>query len=144
MTWIIIGLVAAMLLSSLYKLMPRGRTRHIQRLREQARQYGFTIERQAVGEADSSLQRCVGYRMALERCPLGHEFSCRLGENGWEWLHGSAATPGCDATLQRLPAGVKGIDRQSLSVLVHWLEPDDGAALVQLAEALEGLKEPLA
>ncbi|PRB81472.1 hypothetical protein [Pseudomonas sp. MYb185] len=140
LTWVIVGLVAAVLVSNFFKLMPRGRERHLQRLRERAREQGLAVEWLREAHKVNQLAGCIAYRMPLERCPLEREFSCRRGEDGWHWLNGSAATPDCNDVLQRLPEQVRGIDRQSLSVVVYWREPDDLAVLQQLVAALEPLK----
>ena len=140
LTWVIVGLVAAVLVSNLFKLMPRGRERHLQRLREQARREGLAVEWLREAQKVNQLAGCIAYRMPLERCPLEREFSCRRTGEGWHWLNGSAATPDCSEVLQQLPEQVMGIDRQSLSVVVYWREPDDPAVLQQLVAALEPLK----
>ncbi|SDS13496.1 hypothetical protein SAMN05216198_1256 [Halopseudomonas litoralis] len=141
-TWIIVGVVAAILVSNLAKLMPRGRERHLHRLREQARQSGFAVEWLREAQRVNQLAGCIAYRMPLERAPLAQEFSCRREADGWVWLHGSEVTPGCTEVLKQLPEQVRGIDRQSLSVVVYWREPDDPAVLTQLVAALEPLKAP--
>lgn len=140
-TWVIIGLVAAVLISNIFKLMPRGRERYLSRLREQARQTGFAVEWLREAQRVNQLAGCIAYRLPLQRCPLEREFSCRRTEEGWMWLIGSAATPDCLTVLEQLPANVQGIDRQSLSALVYWREPDDPAVLEQLSAALQPLKE---
>ncbi|WP_285259180.1 hypothetical protein [Halopseudomonas bauzanensis] len=140
-TWVIVGVVAAILISNLAKLMPRGRERHLHRLREQARRCGFAVEWLREAQRVNQLEGCIAYRMPLERAPLDREFSCRRDADGnWSWLNGSAATPGCMEVLAQLPAQVRGIDRQSLSVVVYWREPDDAAVLTQLVAALAPLK----
>lgn len=139
-TWAIIGLVAAILISSLFKLMPRGRESHLHRLREQARKQGLAVEWLRESQRVNQLAGCIAYRMPLERCRLDAEFSCRRTEEGWQWLNGSAETVHCRAVLEQLPDQVKGIDRQSLSVAVYWREPDDVAVLHQLVTALQPLR----
>lgn len=139
-TWVIVGLVAAVLISSLFKLMPGGRERRLNRLREQARSQGLAVEWLRESQRVNQLQGCIAYRMPLERCPLEAEFSCRRGEDGWLWLNGSADTAHCRQVLERLPEQVRGIDRQSLSAVVYWREPDDIAVLQQLVSALEPLR----
>lgn len=141
-TWVIVGVVAAILVSNLAKLMPRGRERHLHRLRELARTHGFAVEWLRESQRVNQLVGCIAYRMPLERAPLGREFSCRREPEGeWTWLIGSAATPGCSDVLAQLPPEVRGIDRQSLSAVVYWREPDDPAVLTQLARALAPLKD---
>ena len=54
-----------------------------------------------------------------------------------EWISGHAALP---EVLEQLPEQVRGIDRQSLSVVVYWREPDDPAVLQQLVRALQPLR----
>lgn len=139
-TWVIVAVVAAILISSLFKLMPRGREFHLHRLREQARQRGLAVEWLRESQRVNQLAGCIAYRMPLERCRVDAEFSCRRGEDGWLWLSGSAATPHCMEVLERLPEQVRGIDRQSLSVVVYWREPDDIAVLDQLVTALQPLR----
>lgn len=139
-TWVIVGLVAAVLISSLFKLMPGGRERRLNRLREQARSQGLAVEWLRESQRVNQLQGCIAYRMPLERCSLEAEFSCRRGEDGWLWLNGSADTAHCRQVLERLPEQVRGIDRQSLSAVVYWREPDDIAVLQQLVSALEALR----
>ena len=139
-TWVIVGLVAAVLISSLFKLMPRGREFHLHRLRELARTHGLAVEWLRESQRVNQLAGCIAYRMPLERCPLDAEFSCRRGEEGWLWLNGSRETRHCLQVLEQLPEQVRGIDRQSLSVVVYWREPDDPAVLQQLVTALQPLK----
>lgn len=139
-TWIIVGVVAAILVSNLAKLMPRGRERHLHRLREEARRCGFAVEWLREAQRVNYLAGCIAYRMPLERAPLAQEFSCRRSAEGWLWLGGSAATPGCAEVLEQLPEQVRGIDRQSLSVVIYWREPDDVAVVTALATALAPLK----
>lgn len=139
-TWVIVGLVAAILISSLFKLMPRGREFRLHRLREQARSHGLTVEWLREAQQVNQLAGCIAYRMPLERCPLDAEFSCRRNEEGWYWLNGSVETRHCQQVLEQLPEQVQGIDRQSLSVVVYWREPDDIAVLQQLAVALQPFK----
>lgn len=140
LTWVIVGLVGAILVSSLFKLMPRGREFHLHRLREQARSEGLAVEWLRESQRVNQLAGCIAYRMPLERCPLKAEFSCRRNEDGWSWLNGSADTPHCLEVLERLPEQVRGIDRQSLSVVIYWREPDNIAVLQQLVAALQPLK----
>lgn len=136
-TWVIVGLVAAILVSSLFKLMPRGREFRLHRLREEARRHGLAVEWLRESQRVNQLQGCIAYRMPLERCPLNAEFSCRRAEEGWHWLNGSADTLHCREVLAQLPDEVRGIDRQSLSVVIYWREPDDAAVLQQLVSALQ-------
>ena len=140
LTSVIVGLVAAILVSSLFKLMPRGRERRLHRLRDQARTQGLAVEWLRESQRVNQLEGCIAYRMPLERCRLDAEFSCRRSEEGWLWLNGSADSPHCLGVLEQLPAQVQGIDRQSLSVVVYWREPDDIAVLQQLVTALQPLK----
>lgn len=140
-TWVIIGLVAAVLISNFFKLMPRGRELHLSHLREQARQAGFAVEWLRETQRVNQLAGCIAYRLPLQRCPLEREFSCRRADEGWIWLIGSASTPDCLAVLEQLPANVQGIDRQSLSAMVYWREPDDPAVLNQLSAALQPLRD---
>ena len=141
MTWVIIGLVAAVLISNFFKLMPRGRERHLYHLREQARQAGFAVEWLRESQRVNQLAGCITYRMPLQRCPVAQEFSCRRSDEGWIWLNGTASTPYCLAVLEKLPPSVQGVERQSLSAIVYWQEPDDPARLEQLVEALRPLKD---
>lgn len=141
MSWIIVGLVAAILVSNLFKLLPRRRTLHVQRLREEARKLGYRVERQLQADYDPLLERCVGYRQSLERCELRREFSCRRSEAGWIWLIGSAESSGAQPVLDALPDDVRQIDRQSFSVRVFWEEPQTLEPLVQLDRALALLPE---
>ncbi|HSP32210.1 MAG TPA: hypothetical protein VLO13_09435, partial [Halomonas sp.] len=85
MSWIIVGVVAAILVANLFKLMPRGRILHIQRLREEARKLGYRVERQLQADHNQLLENCVGYRKSLACCPLSEEFSCQRTEAGWSW-----------------------------------------------------------
>ena len=140
LTLVIVGLVAAILVSSLFKLMPRGRERRLHRLRDQARTQGLAVEWLRESQRVNQLQGCIAYRMPLERCPLNAEFSCRRSDEGWLWLNGCADTLHCREVLAHLPDEVRGIDRQSLSVVVYWREPDDIAVLQQLVTALQPLK----
>ncbi|PKM05391.1 MAG: hypothetical protein CVV16_00640 [Gammaproteobacteria bacterium HGW-Gammaproteobacteria-6] len=140
MSWVIVGLVAAILVSSLFKLLPRGRILHIQRLREAARKLGYRVENPDPRRPDPALLHCVGYRQSLERCPLPAEFSCQREGQDWLWLLGSAEASGAQAVLDALPDQVRRIDRQSFSVLVYWVEPDSVAALHQLDVALAPLR----
>lgn len=139
-TWVIVGLVAAILISSLFKLMPRGREFRLHRLREQARHHGLAVEWLRESQRINQLQGCIAYRMPLERCRLDAEFSCRRADEGWLWLTGSADTPHCREVLAALPDEVRGIDRQSLSVVIYWREPDDATVLQQLVSALQPLR----
>lgn len=138
--WVIVAVVAAILTTSLFKLMPRGREFHLHRLREEARRQGLAVEWLRESQRVNQLVGCIAYRMPLERCPLEREFSCRRDEEGWQWLSGSAATLHCREVLEQLPEQVRGIDRQSLSVVVYWREPDDPAVLQQLVRALQPLR----
>ena len=142
-TWVIVGLVAAILISSLFKLMPRGREYRLHRLRERARANGLAVEWLRESQRVNQLTGCIAYRMPLERCRLDAEFSCRRSDQGWQWLNGSADTPHCSEVLARLPEQVRGIDRQSLSVVIYWREPDDPAILDELVAALQPLKSPV-
>jgi len=136
-----VGLVAAVLISTLQKLLPRGRELHLHRLREEARKYGFIVERQAANERDPALARCVGYRLALNRCALEQEFSFRRNEHGWEKRHGADVDEEIESLLVQLPTSVAGIDRQSFSVLVHWIEPADIGAVEVLYASLKPLHQ---
>lgn len=141
MTWVIVGVVAAILVANLFKLMPRGRIMHIQRLREQARKLGYRVERQLQDDHNPLLEHCVGYRQSLERCPLSQEFSCQRTETGWQWLQGSAQASAAQPVLDALPAGVRRIDRQSFSVLIFWIEPQTLEPLLELDRALAPLRQ---
>jgi hypothetical protein len=140
-TWAIVAIVAAILVANLFKLLPRGRMLHIQRLREEARKRGYRVERQSEGEADSLLQHCVGYRQSLERCPMQQEFSCERDGQQWRWLLGDPDLAQVQSVLDALPAGIKRIDRQSFSVLVYWIEPDSIDLLIELDQALAPLRQ---
>lgn len=142
-TWMIFGLVAAILVSSLYKLMPRGRESRLGRLRERARANGLAVEWLRDSQRVNQLAGCIAYRMPLERCRLDAEFSCRRTGQGWQWLNGSADTLHCREVLELLPEQVQGIDRQSFSVVIYWREPDDPAILDELVAALQPLKSPV-
>src|SRR5690606_36091225 len=124
-TWVIVAVVAAILISSLFKLMPRGREFHLHRLREQARHRGLAVEWLRESQRFDDLDGCSADRMPLERCRVDAEVSCRRGVDCWLCLCGSAATPHCMEVLEGLPEQRRGIDRQSLSVVVYWREPDD-------------------
>ena len=139
-TWVIVGLVAAILVSSLFKLMPRGREFRLHRLREQARHHGLAVEWLRESQRVNQLQDCIAYRMPLERCPRDAEFSCRRADEVWLWLNGSPESLHCAAVLAQLPDEVRGVDRQSLSVVIYWREPDDAAVLEQLVRALQPLR----
>ena len=141
MSWWLIGLIAAIFISTLHKLLPRGRDLHLHRLREQARVFGFMAERQLAAEKDPALQRCIGYRMGLERCRVDQEFSYRKRNGEWVRLYGPEQSPIAASLLAALPPNVQGIDRQSFSVLVHWIEPDSLEPLTQLNEAVQHLRE---
>ncbi|WP_022962358.1 hypothetical protein [Halopseudomonas pelagia] len=141
MSWIIVGVVAAILVANLFKLMPRGRIMHIQRLREEARKLGYRVERQLQADHNPLLEHCVGYRRSLARCPLSSEFSCQRTDTGWIWLLGSAESSGAQPVLDALPAGIRRIDRQSFSVLVFWIEPQTLEPLTELDQALALLPE---
>lgn len=143
-SWIIVGVVAAILVANLFKLMPRGRIMHIQRLREEARKLGFRVERQLQADHNPLLENCVGYRKSLVRCPLSNEFSCQRSESGWTWLLGTPESSGAQPVLDALPAGIQRIDRQSFSVLVFWIEPQTLEPLTELDQALALLPEPAA
>jgi|TARA_R110000796_G_scaffold224943_1_gene341273 hypothetical protein len=140
MSWIIVGVVAAILVANLFKLMPRGRIMHIQRLREEARKLGYRVERQLNADYNPLLEHCVGYRQSLQRCPLSAEFSCQRTEAGWDWLLGSASASGAEPVLEALPEGVRRIDRQSFSVMIYWVEPQTLEPLTQLDQALAPLR----
>lgn len=135
------GVVAAILVANLFKLMPRGRIMHIQRLREEARKLGYRVERQREADQNPLLEHCVGYRQSLERCPLSEEFSCQRTESGWQWLQGSAQASVLQPVLDALPPGVRRIDRQSFSVLIFWVEPQTLEPLLELDRALAPLRQ---
>lgn len=135
-SWIIVGVVAAILVTNLFKLMPRRRTLHIQRLREQARKLGYRVERQLQADYTPFLEHCVGYRQSLERCALSREFSCQRTDAGWIWLIGSAEASGAQPVLDAMPAGVRQVDRQSVSVRIFWEEPQTLDPLMELDQAL--------
>ena len=139
-TWIVLGVVAAILIGNLLKLLPRGML-HTQHLREEARKLGYRVERQPELEPDDQLYRCVGYRQSLERCPVPQEFSCVREGEGWSWLLGDQGSASVQDLLQALPAEVKRIDRQSFSVLVYWVEPKSVDVLLKLDEALAPLRK---
>ncbi|WP_150298979.1 hypothetical protein [Pseudomonas profundi] len=139
MTWIAFGLVAAIFISSLHKILPRGRQLHLHRLREHARKLGFVVERQQGSARDAALEGCVGYRLALEKCPMEEEFSYRRTEAGWERRFGSHNQPHLAGLLTGLPANVSGLDRSSFSLTVYWVEPEDPQALDRLFVALQPL-----
>lgn len=141
MSWWLIGLIAAIFISTLHKLLPRGRDLHLHRLREQARAFGFMAERQLAAEKDPALERCIGYRMGLQRCRVDEEFSYRKRDGEWVRLYGPAQSLVAASLLAALPPNVQGIDRQSFSVLVHWIEPDRLDPLTQLNEAVQHLRE---
>lgn len=141
MTWAIVAVVAAVLVANLLKLLPRGRMLQIQRLREEARKRGYRVERQPEAEPGSTLERCVGYRQSLERCPVQQEFSCERAGEGWRWLLGNEDAAQVQLVLDALPGGVRRIDRQSFSVLVYWIEPESVDTLIELDEALAPLRQ---
>jgi hypothetical protein len=140
-TWAIVAIVAAILVANLFKLLPRGRMLHIQRLREEARKLGYRVERQPEEETDALLEHCVGYRQSLERCPVPQEFSCERDGLEWRWLLGDPDVAHVQAVLDALPGGIKRIDRQSFSVLVYWVEPDSIDTLLELDQALAPLRQ---
>lgn len=140
MSWIIVGVVAAIMVSNLFKLLPRGRILHIQHLREEARKLGYRVERQLNADYNPLLEHCVGYRQSLERCALNAEFSCQRSETGWQWLLGNPAVPGVESVLDALPESIRRIDRQSFSVLIYWIEPQTLEPLFQLDQALAPLR----
>lgn len=142
MTWAIVAVVAAILVANLFKLLPRGRMLHIQRLREEARKLGYRVERQPEAAPGSPLEYCVGYRQSLERCAVQQEFSCEREGQGWRWLLGTPETTQAQSVLDALPDAVQRIDRQSFSVLVFWIEPASIATLVELDHALAPLRLP--
>ncbi len=141
MTWLIVGLVIAILLSTLHKMMPRGRQLQLHRLRDRARELGFTVDRQA-SQHDSRLQGCIGYRLALPRCPLEQEFSARRVNGVWQMSGGESVQARLLAVLVTLPESVVGLDRHGFSLVVHWQEPDDLASLERLNTALQPLRRP--
>ncbi|WP_339847494.1 hypothetical protein [uncultured Halopseudomonas sp.] len=141
MTWAIVGIVAAILVANLLKLLPRGRMLHIQQLREAARKAGYRVERQPEGEPGALLEHCVGYRQSLERCPINQEFSCERDGQGWRWLLGTADNAKAASVLDALPKAVQRIDRQSFSVLIFWIEPESIDTLDELDRALAPLRE---
>ncbi len=141
-SWIIVGVVSAILIVNLFKLMPRGRTRHVHRLREEARKLGYRVERQLEADKTPLLEFCMGYRQSLERCPLRDEFSCQRTDGGWQWLLGNPDDLVIQQVLEALPREVLRIDRQSFSVLVFWLEPQTLQPLLQLDQALLPLRAP--
>ena len=141
LTWVIIVVALAVLLSGFVQLLPKGRQRHLQRLRDKARTEGLAVEWLRESQCVDQLEGCIAYRMPLERCPMSAEFSCRRGDDqAWVWLNGSIDSPSCAEVLQHLPEQVRGIERQSLSALVYWREPDDMAPLEQLVKALQPLR----
>ena len=141
MSWWLIALIAAIFISTLHKLLPRGRDLHLHRLREQARAFGFMVERQLAAEKDPALERCIGYRMGLERCRVDQEFSYRKRDGEWVRVHGPEQSTLAASLLEALPENVRGVDRQSFSVLIHWVEPDRLEPLTQLHEAVQPLRQ---
>lgn len=139
MIWVAFGLVAAIFISSLHKVLPRGRQLHLHRLREHGRKLGFVVERQQGSARDPALEGCVGYRLALERCPMDAEFSYRRAGAGWRRSFGPDGDPEVEGLLAALPMSVAGLDRSSFSVIVHWVEPDNPQALDSLYAALQPL-----
>ena len=139
MTWIAFGLVAAIFISSLHKILPRGRQLNLHRIREHGRKLGFVVERQQGTEREPLLEGCVGYRLALEKCPVQAEFSYRRTTEGWEKRFGPDLVPEVEEILAQLPAGVLGLDRSSFSAIVHWVEPDKTEVLDRVHATLQPL-----
>lgn len=141
MTWIIVVLVGAILLSTLHKMMPRGRQLHLHRLRDRARELGYVIDGQA-SRQDPRLEGCIAYRRALPRCPLDQEFTARRVDGVWQMTGATSSQGRAFAMLVTLPESVAGLDRHGFSLMVHWVEPDDVASLEALHQALEPLANP--
>ena len=139
MMWIAFGLVAAIFISSLHKVLPRGRQLQLHRIREHARKLGFIVERQQGSQREPLLEGCVGYRLALEKCQVLAEFSYRRTPEGWEKRFGPDLHPELEAILAQLPAAVRGLDRSSFSAIVHWVEPDTTEVLDRVLAALQPL-----
>lgn len=140
MTWIILGLVAAIILSTFHKMVPRGRHLQLHRIRDRARELGFVVDRQA-GRDDERLDGCMGYRLAVPRCPVAHEFSARRIDGVWQIFGGEPIRARALAVLVSLPDSVAGLDRHGFSLVVHWIEPDDLDDLERLKSSLEPLSQ---
>ncbi|UAW97002.1 hypothetical protein KEM63_09135 [Halopseudomonas nanhaiensis] len=141
MTWIIVVLVGAILVSTLHKMMPRGRQLHLHRLRDRARELGYVIDAQA-SKHDPRLRGCIGYRRALPRCPLDDEFTARRVDGVWQISGGGSVQGRIMTVLVSLPEAVVGLDRHGFTLVIHWNEPSDLATLEALHRALEPLAQP--
>lgn len=139
MEWVAFGLVAAIFVSSLHKVLPRGRQLSLHRVREHARKLGFVVERQQGSRRDVALEGCVGYRLALEKCPMAEEFSYRRTDSGWARQFGATGPCCLPEVLAELPANVAGLDRSSFSLSVYWVEPEETQALDRLFVTLQPL-----
>lgn len=139
-TWVILGLVAAIVLSTFHKMLPRGRHLQLHRVRDRARELGFVVDRQA-GRGDARLAGTMGYRLAVPRCPVAQEFSARRVDGVWQIFGGEPVRARALAVLVSLPDSVAGLDRHGFSLVVHWVEPDDLATLERLQRSLQPLLE---
>lgn len=138
MTWVILGLVAAIIMSTFHKMLPRGRHLQLHRIRDRARELGFVVDRQA-GQNDPLLEGCMGYRLAVPRCPVAEEFSARRVDGVWQIFGGESIRARALTVLVTLPNNVAGLDRHGFSLVIHWTEPNDLATLEQLKSSLQPL-----
>jgi hypothetical protein len=139
MSWWLILLVGAILVSTLHKLLPRGRDLHLARLRERARKLGFRVELQRTPLAIEVPPGMLVYKLALPRVQLEKGFAFERRSAGWERLVGAEPSPELNDLLASLPQEVRMLQRDSHFAIVVWSEPNRVEVLDRLFESLQPL-----
>lgn len=139
MSWWAWVLVGAILISTLHKLLPRGRDLHLGRLRERARQLGYRVELKGSALAADLPAGVVGYRLALPRIAQEHGFAYVRTDTGWSQLTGAAPSADLQTLLARLPAEAHLIERDTHFVTLYWREPNRVEVLERLHVTLQPL-----
>lgn len=139
MSWWLILLVGAILVSTLHKLLPRGRDLHLSRLREHARKLGFRVELQRTPLAIEIPPGMLVYKLALPRVRPEQGFAFERRSPGWEKLAGAEPSAELNDLLARLPEEVRMIQRDSHFAIIVWSEPNRLEVLDQLYDSLQPL-----
>jgi hypothetical protein len=141
MSWWLVLLVGAILVSTLHKLLPRGRDLHLGRLREHARKLGFRVELQRTPLAVEVPPGMLVYKLALPRVRPEQGFAFQRNGSEWDQLQGAAPSALVVDLLARLPEEVRVLQRDSHFAVIVWSEPNRVEVLDRLYAALQPLTQ---